>query len=241
MLEGSLATLLPSRRLDRAPGVEGARYSADQPGRAKRRPPDHHPRCAGKREHGARVFKSRAIPVDENRNPDGLNHRADSGPIGAAVVELGARSPVDGRHPRPRLLGAAGEFRRVQRRLVPAQTHLDGHGNAHRLDHRDDQALGVVEIAHQRRACQGAGDASRRATHIDVDERGAGADDPARGLCERRRLAADELDRVGGQSVALGAHRRFCVAVEIGFGRHHLRKHERRSETARDPTHRQVA
>ena len=148
---------------------------------------------------------------------------------------------MDGRHPRPRLFGPAGEFGRVQRRLVPAETHLDGHWNLHRLDHRGYQTLGVIEIAHQRRAGQRARYPPRRATHIDVDERSACADDPSRGLGQRPRFPTDELDGVGSQSVALGAHRRFCVAVKIGLGCDHLREDERRPETARDPPHRQIA
>ena len=241
MLERGVATLLPPRRMERTAGVERARYAADQPRRADRRAPDHHPRGARKREHGARVFEGRAIAVDDDRDPDRLDHRADGGPIGAAIVELRARPPVDGRHPRPRLFGPARKFGRVQRRLVPAKPHLDGHGNRHRLDHRGNETLGVIKIAHQRRARQSARYPPRRATHVDVDERGACANDPSRGLRQSPRFAADKLDRMGGQSLALGAHPRLGVALKIGFGRNHLGEHERRPETACDPPHGQIA
>ena len=56
VFEGGLATLLPSRRTNRAARVERPGYAANQPRRADRRPPNHHSGGAGKRKHGARVF-----------------------------------------------------------------------------------------------------------------------------------------------------------------------------------------
>ena len=214
---------------------------ADEPGRAQRRPADHHTVRARLRHHGARIFDRRAIAVDDDRNCDRVDDRARRPPIGPTVVELSPRAPVNRHHPAPARFGAAGEIGRIQRTLIPAETHLHRDGNRDRVDDRGDDPLGAVEIAHQRRPRQCARHAPRRTAHVDVDDLSPRAFDPARRLGHRDGLAADELDGMGRDPLALGAHRRFGVALEKGLGGDHFGKDERRAEAARDPTHRQVA
>ena len=114
-------------------------------------------------------------------------------------------------------------------------------GTGDRLDHRRDETLGVIEIAHQGRAGESARHPPRRTTHVDVDNRGACVHDSARGLGQSPRFATDELNGVGLNPLALGAHRSFGVALKIGLGRDHLGEDQGGPETARDPPHRQIA
>ena len=81
--------------------------------------------------------------------------------------------------------------------FVPAEAHLDGHRNRHRLDDRRDETRRVVEIAHQRAPASCAGDAPGGTAHVDVDELGPRRLDAARRFRHRAGVAADELDRVG--------------------------------------------
>ena len=113
MFKGGFAALLGLRLTRRAAVIERARYRADQPWRANRRAPDHHPRRARNGEHSARVFQARAIPIDDDRDRDRADNRAGGSPVGAAVIELGAGPPMNGHHLRSRSLGPSREFWRV--------------------------------------------------------------------------------------------------------------------------------
>ena len=91
-----------------------------------------------------------------------------------ALVELATGAAVHRDHLHAGGFGAARQFGRVERTLVPAEPHLQRHRHLHRRDRRLDQRQGVVEIAHQRRAGLAAGDVARRTAHVDVDDFGAG-------------------------------------------------------------------
>ena len=137
-------------------------------------------------------------------------------------------------------LGAAGEFRRVDGGVIPAEPHLDRHGHAGGRDARLDQPAGVVEIAHQRRARIAADDPLGRATHVDVDDprpRGLG---DAHALGHGAGIAAGELHHMRVDARALGPKLGFLVAFHQFVGYHHLGYDEARAQALRRPTERDV-
>ena len=242
MLERGLAALRDGRLPRWTAVVERARQGADQPGRADRRASDHHARRAGKSEHGPRVFRCRAIAIDDDRDRDRIDDGANGGPIGATFVELAARAPVDGRHLRARPFGPPREFRRIQGRFVPAQAHLDGYGNRHRLDDRLDETLGIIEIAHERRAGQRSRHAPRRATHVDVDQDGALRRPPYARFPPKRSASQPTTCTAWGANPSPSARTEASASPpEKGLGRDHLGEDKRSPEAARDPPHRQIA
>ena len=118
-------------------------------------------------------------------------------PSRRALVELLARAAVHRHCGDAERAGATGEFGRVERSGRPSRA-ASSRSPAPCTPRRSlDDAAGVIEIAHQRRAGIAAGDALGRAAHVDVDDVGAGAS-ASRGLAHPARVAAGELDDVRG-------------------------------------------
>ena len=112
-------------------------------------------------------------PFTTTRNREFVLDRANRGPVRTALVELAAGAPMHGDEAHARLLGAARQFRRVDRAIIPAEPHLERDRHRDRADRGFDQRQRVIEIAHQRRAGLAAGHVPRRTTHVDVDDVGA--------------------------------------------------------------------
>src|SRR6516162_7717351 len=75
------------------------------------------------------------IAVAEDRHPlDRFNHGANPGDIDLARKTLFARAAMDHNGSDAGALELAGQFRRREIELVPAEPHLYGDGNAHGLD-----------------------------------------------------------------------------------------------------------
>ena len=91
--------------------------------------PDHDSIGPGSRERGTRIVRRVDIPVGDQRQMCGRTDLRDGLPVGDALVELLAGAPVhrDCRH--AERLGPASQFRGVDARVIPAETHL--HRNRH--------------------------------------------------------------------------------------------------------------
>ena len=121
----------------------------------------------------------------------------------------------------PGLLGARRKLRRVPCRIAPAKPHLQCHRPRRCADGRIDQALGVIEIAHQRRSRQPAGHLLRRASHVEVDDVGA------------RRLG--DLGRPARSSAPRARQAGSPSAATRRRPRHDARHRAARSRTSRTP------
>jgi hypothetical protein len=84
----------------------------------------------------------------------------------------------------------------------------------------------MIEIAHQCRTRLAAGHMPRRATHVDVDDRGTIAFGDARAFRHPARLAAGELHHMHADALPLRAQHRVAAALDqLGTGGH-FRDHE---------------
>ena len=126
-----------------------------------------------------------------------------------------------------RRLGASRQLGGVEARRIPAAAHLQGHGHADGPDDRLDQAHGVAEVAHQRRAGQLARDLAGRAAHVDVDDVGAQLFRHARPFRHPARLAARQLYDEGSKIPANCPFTHAVAVLDQVFARHHLRRDER--------------
>ena len=98
----------------------------------------------------------------------------------------------------------------------------------------------MVEIAHQRRAGLPAGHVPRRATHVDVDDGGAGLLGDARALRHPARLAAGELHDVEPDALPFGAQQRIGTALGEVLARRHLGDDEAGAEPGDQPPERRI-
>ena len=195
MLDRDRRPLGAGERHHGAPGEPG-RDLADEPGPPHGGTPDHHARRAGLREAGASLLERGHVTVGDDGDAHRLDHGPDRLPIGPALVELLPGSAVDGHPVEPERLGPTGEVGRVEAGMVPAQAHLHGDRNLDGPAHRRQQACGVVEVAHQRRAGLAAGHGLGRTAHVDVDGVGPVRHGDAGGLGHGLGGAAGELDDV---------------------------------------------
>jgi hypothetical protein len=72
----------------------------------------------------------------------------------------------------------------------------------------------MIEVAHQRRSRLPVGDVLGRASHVDVDDFGAGAFGNARALRHPVRLAAGELNDMDAGALAFGAQHGVAAAFD---------------------------
>jgi len=132
-------------------------------------------------------------------------------------VELLARPAVDCDQGDALPFRAARQFGGVARRVIPAETHLHRHRDRRGRAGGGDQTGRMVEITHQRCACETARHPLAGATHVEVDPVGAGRlaatdggnhaiDIPCRDLDSARR----RFERVAG---AVQARARFAISA----------------------------
>ena len=110
-------------------------------------------------------------------------------------------------------------------------------------DGRDDGANDrrrQVEVAHQRRAAIAAGDATRGAAHVDVEERRAGALGATGCLGHFLRATAGDLHHVDVEPAPLCARLVDPLAAGEAFGCDHFGDDERRPGSARGAPHADV-
>ncbi len=227
-------------RLRQGLAGEARRHRGDEPGPPDRRPADHHRVGARRLEAGPRVVEARHVAVGDERDRHRVADQADRRPVGPAGVELlpGAAVHRDGGIAEP--FRPAGEVRGVAGGVVPAQPHLDGDRHRDRATHRGEQALGMVEVAHQGRAGLAAGHGLGRAAHVDVDHVGAVGLGEPRALRHPARVAAGELDDVGQHALALGPQARLLGAAGEILRRHHLGDGRGGTQPTGDAAHVQV-
>ncbi len=200
------------------------------PGTALRRAADHHRVGAGGRERGGGILVAADVAVDDDRDRDAVLDGANRRPVGAALVELAARSSVhrDRRTPAS-CARRASSGALIERSSQPSRIlSVTGTRTAPTVASIKRQRM--VEIAHQRRARLAAGHVPRRAAHVDVDDGGAGRLGDARALPHPARLAAGELHHVNAQSPPLGAQPRVRAALGQVLAGGHLRDHQAGAE-----------
>jgi hypothetical protein len=131
------------------------------------------------------------------------------------------------------VLRAARQLGRVERGVIPAEPHLERDRNVDGADRRLDQRQRMIEVAHQRRACLAVGDVARRATHVDVDDLGAGADRHARALRHPMGFAAGDLHHMGADAMSLQPQHRIGLAAGKGGASRHFRHDQARAQLGR--------
>ena len=169
------------RRRSAGAGFKRMGDVADQPGAALCGAANHHRIGAGRAQHVSRIVCRSAIAIGDDRNAHGGGDGGDRRPISAALVKLLTGAAMHGEQRDAFSLGATRQFGRVTAGVIPAQTHFHGDGNRNGGARRRNQPHRLIEIAHQRRASESAGDAFAGAAHVDVDPIGAGLLGAARG------------------------------------------------------------
>ncbi len=227
----------------------GARRSSiDQIGRVRQDPriPEH----ASAHEHALDaglhatddLLGFDAVAAAEDRNRQVVRNRCDQIPIGSAGVALRGGAPVNGNGCGAGVFDHLRQRRRIPLVVVPARSHLHGHGNADRPGHRRDHTGRVRRLAHQAAAGIVLRDLRHRAAHVDVDDVGAHAFDD---LCSGGHLvgiAAEDLNRDRPFLFGvLGVLERAVDAADETFGAHHLGDDQTASAmTLHEPAERRV-
>ncbi len=119
------------------------------PGIHDGRPADHDARRLGGAQAPQGLLRRGDVARTDHRHWDGLGHGVDDAPVGAARVELGAGTAVDGDHLRPGLDAELGHLDRVDRVVAPARADLDRDRDLDRLHHLLDHLGQVIALAHQ--------------------------------------------------------------------------------------------
>ncbi len=99
------------------------------------------------------------------------------------------------------VLQRAGQVRRGEVLVVPAEPHLGGDRDFHGVDHAADKRGGFVQFGHHGRAAADVADLADGAAHVDVNGRDAARFEHLRRVAHFLRHGAEELDgqrRVGG-------------------------------------------
>src|SRR5262245_47551686 len=93
------------------------------------------PCAAGYLQHASSVGEGTHIAVADDRNAlDRLDDGPDAIKADAAAEPLGTAAAVDRDAGDADALELPGEVRSSPLRVIPAEPHLDGHRNAHRVD-----------------------------------------------------------------------------------------------------------
>jgi hypothetical protein len=101
--------------------------------------------------------------------------------------------------------GPSCKLGRVAGAVIPAEPHFQRYRHVDGLDHRLDQRQRMIEVAHQRRPRRPVGDVLCRATHVDVDDRGAKVLGNACAFGHPARFAAGQLGDVEARTMGLDA------------------------------------
>lgn len=226
--------LPPGAAVERRPDL------AYEPRPAEARAPHHDGGGTGRIETPPGVGDRADVSVGDHRNPPRGCDRGDGAPVRDALVELLSGATVHRDRAGPERLRPSGEFGGVEVGVVPSEPHLDreGHGCGRR-DRADDFGR-KFEVAHQRRAGVAAGDALRRASHVDVDDVGAARRCEPGGLGHGGGLAPGELDDMRSNPLPFGAQPRLLFPAKVGVRGDHLGDHEACAETRRNSTEEDV-
>src|SRR3954454_1869443 len=98
-----------------------------QPWTAPRRAPNHDAVSTGSRKRRAGARTGADITVHDDGNGHAMFDLAHGFPVGAALIELGARSAVHGDERDASTLGAARKLGGISGAIIPAETHLERH------------------------------------------------------------------------------------------------------------------
>ena len=224
-------------------GDAGCKLAADlprQPRLALRATSDHHRVRPRTIECVPRIGKRGDVAIDHQRNIDRLANGANRVPVGLALVELAAGAAMHRNQPDAGGFGPPRQFRRIDRAVIPTETHLQRHGYADRADGRLDQRQRVVEIAHQGRAGLPPGHMAGGTTHVDVDDvrpRRFGDTGPLR---HPAGLAARQLHDMGAAAGGLRAQQRHWPAAHQIVAGRHLGNHQTGAEPLDLPPERDV-
>lgn len=154
--------------------------------------------AAGFLEHSGGVIEGADITVGDDRHAvDGLDDGADSVAVDLAAEALRAGSAVNDHGRDADLLEGAGERGGREIVVIPAEPHLDCHGNLDRLDDGLDEIDGALHFAHQGGSAPGADDLADGTAHVDIDKGNAVGLDPLGGLAHLVGDGAVDLDREG--------------------------------------------
>ena len=241
MRADDLGFLLQAGLGNTAAGIETFGDDAGPPRPAIGASADHDAVGAGGFEHGGGIHWRHAVAIGNQRNGDRLAHTMDGGPVGAATVELAAGAAMDGHHLYASQLGAAGQLRGIEAAMVPAETHLEGHGNAGGTNRCFDEAQRMIEIAHQSRAGKPTGHLAGRTPHVDVDHLGAEILGNARAFRHPSGFASGKLD-----DEWIKLRRALRTAHHVGprlhqfFAGHHFRNNQPRAMAMGERTERLV-
>ena len=233
------------RRVTAFASREILRQLAGKPRPSLRAAADHHRIGAGRSKRGVGIFETIDIAVDDDRNRDSIFHCTHRCPVGSAFVELAAGAAMHGDELHARLLGAARQFRRVARRIVPAKPHFQRDRHIRRFDHGVDQGQRVIEIAHQCRSRLAAGDMPGRTAHIDVDDIGPGVLGDLRALAHPACFATGNLHDMKSRAVIFSAAARHALlrrapAAGERRARSHFRNHQPGAEPRRLAAERRI-
>ena len=165
------------------------------------------------------------VAVADDRDPAHRpDHGADAGEVHRAAETLGARPAVHEDRGHPGVLQHAGEIGRGEIFVVPAEAHLGGDGDFHRLDHAADERGGLVKLGHHRRAAADPDHLAHGAAHVDVDRGVAEGFELQGGVAHLPRHAAEQLhgerpvggarlDELEGLALALESERALTRSV----------------------------
>ena len=136
------------------------------------------------------------IAIRNHRDRHSILHRPDRCPIGAALVKLAARAPVDRQHLHARRLGTARNDRVHSDNRRPSQAaSLSVTGTATAPTTASIRRQRMVRGLHQSRSRQTARHLLRGAAHIDIDDLRAVRLDHPCGLGDPIHIAPGELHR----------------------------------------------
>ena len=207
------------------------RRAPENPRVVERAAADAHARAARRFEHVLGCDRRGDVAVaDDGDRPHRGDHRADAGEVHRAGKALGARPSVHEDRGHADVLEHAREVRCGQVVVVPAEPHLRGHGNPHRLDHAPHQRRGLGQFGHHRGPAADFDHFFHRAAHVDIDRFRADFLAENRRVAHFLRHAAEELD---GQRpvLARGRHQpeRRRIALQQRTGVHQIRRSPRQA------------
>ena len=155
----------------------------ENPGIVKRPAADAHAGTAGFVEHLLRRLGRDDVAITDNRNGfHHIHHRPDAREVHRSAEALFARAAMHEDRCHAHVFERAGEVRRGEVLVVPAEAHLGGDGNLERIDHAFDQRGRLVQLGHHRRAAAAPRDLVDRAAHVDIHRGNAGGFEIRRGV-----------------------------------------------------------
>src|SRR2546421_4101613 len=139
--------------------------SAEDPRRAMARAPDHHSVGAGEIKYLARVVRRADISVRENWNSDRRFDIANGLVLGGALIEIRARSAVNGEGLNAATLRNLRDDHAVAMLTVPSRADLERYGHTHCAHDGIEDARHEPLILQQRGAAQLPADLLRSEEH----------------------------------------------------------------------------